>query len=112
MLIKAGDLNYTTAILAGRCANGNEGGGGSIVHWVRYDAPNVYATRAPALCGKTYSGRSAGFSAREEQDVTCPRCIKKMAKLTEEHINTEVKDEDKHDVWHDDSTRGADRFPG
>jgi hypothetical protein len=103
MLIKAGNLNYTTAILAGKCANGNEGGRGSIVHWVRYDAPNIYATRAPALCGKSYTGRSGGFSAREDaKEITCPRCIKKMAKLTEE---------DKHDVWHDDSGRGADRFP-
>ena len=33
-----------------------------------------------AVCGKTYGRRSAGWSDYYGKTVTCPKCIKKMAK--------------------------------
>ena len=36
-----------------------------------------------AVCGKTYGKRSAGWSDYYGTTVTCPQCLKKMAKSEE-----------------------------
>jgi hypothetical protein len=59
--------------LAGRCANGNEGG-----HGVKYHAVPVRSETA--LCGATYGQRSAGWCAYPGPQVTCPRCLSKLKK--------------------------------
>lgn len=66
---------YAVLQLAGRCANGFEGGHGMKWHAV---AKGEYK----AICGATYGRRSAGWSSYEKvgQEVTCPKCQKKLAK--------------------------------
>lgn len=66
--------------LAGRCANGAERDKGRIYH-----AVPVGSRRA--LCGAEPGPRSAGWAPwnpedSADQDVTCPRCRKKLAALT------------------------------
>jgi hypothetical protein len=56
--------------LAGRCANGNEGGRG-----VKYHAVPVRSETA--LCGATYGQRPAGWCEPPGVQVTCPRCLSK-----------------------------------
>lgn len=36
-----------------------------------------------AVCGKTYGRKSAGWSEYYGRAVTCPKCIKKLAKANE-----------------------------
>lgn len=70
--------------LAGRCANGSEGGRGRVVHAVEGREVGTFGggtmleipTYALALCGKTHGQRSAGWSTAEGQEITCPRSIK------------------------------------
>lgn len=56
--------------LAGRCANGAERDGGTIWH-------AVPATSYSALCGAKPGRRSAGWSMRLGDVVTCERCLRK-----------------------------------
>jgi hypothetical protein len=61
--------------LGGRCANGAERDGGTLVH-------AVPVTSNRALCGKTHGRRSAGwFAADGATAPTCPRCARKAATL-------------------------------
>jgi hypothetical protein len=65
------------AVLAGRCANGFERGGGSVVHAVpATEQERVTGIRhyARSLCGKTHGARSAGWSHWPTLVVNCPRC--------------------------------------
>ena len=64
---------YAVMQLAGRCANGSQGGHGVKWHAIMHDESN-------AICGATYGRRSAGWSSYEKagQEVTCPKCIKKI----------------------------------
>lgn len=59
--------------LAGRCANGAERDGGTLFH-------AVPAESWKALCGSQPGRRSAGWGTpwKDEQPVTCPRCLKRM----------------------------------
>ena len=62
--------------LAGRCANGAEQDGGTRWH-------AVPAESWKALCGAEPGRRSAGWGPwdrreAEGQEVTCPRCLKRM----------------------------------
>lgn len=58
--------------LAGRCADGAERDGGSLWH-------AVPARAWKALCGAEPGRRSAGWSQRVGDAVTCPRCARKLA---------------------------------
>lgn len=64
---------YAVMQLAGRCANGFEGG-----HGVKWHA--VRKGEYKAVCGATYGRRSAGWSSWQVigQEVTCPKCQKKL----------------------------------
>ncbi len=66
-------------VLVGRCSNGYERGKGRVVHSVTCDerAPqHGIESYAKALCGVTHGARSAGWSARPDLDVTCPKCMR------------------------------------
>lgn len=76
-------MKVVSARLAGRCANGAERDGGRIYHAVAL--VGECSLGGVALCGKTYGRKSAGF-VWETAPVTCPRCKKKMEKLTQEVI--------------------------
>lgn len=62
------------AALAGRCANGNERGRGSVIHAVPAQDGNVIEHER-SLCGAEPGRRSAGWSARWSAQVTCQRCL-------------------------------------
>lgn len=64
------------AALAGRCANGYERDGGSVVHAVTNDGLQR------ALCGREPGRRSVGWSDRPMEQVTCARCLNKLTKRT------------------------------
>jgi hypothetical protein len=63
---------YEIAYLSGRCVNGANGSKGTLYHAVKGDV---------ALCGRIYGRRSAGWYY-EGDAVTCPKCLKKIAKGT------------------------------
>lgn len=67
------ERGYSVRQLAGRCANGFEGGHGIKWHAVPNDDYK-------AICGATYGRRSAGWSSYQiiGQSVTCPKCIKRL----------------------------------
>lgn len=58
----------------GRCANGFERDGGTIIHAVPRHSDR-------ALCGVRPGRRSAGWSENWDcySQATCPRCLKKLA---------------------------------
>lgn len=68
---------YAVRILAGRCANGSELGGGTRWHAVPMGSEGLAWT---AQCGEKPGRRSAGWSSWvvRGQAVTCPRCLKKL----------------------------------
>lgn len=65
---------YQVLSLAGRCANGLERDHGSLWHAVPLGEQR-------AMCKERPGRRSAGWSSwtPENQPVTCPRCLKKIA---------------------------------
>lgn len=66
------------AKLAGRCANGYERGQGSVIHAVQIpEGQKEIGFYARSLCGKTHGARSAGWSGRIGEEVTCPKCVKR-----------------------------------
>lgn len=71
---------YAVLMLAGRCANGAERDHGSLWHAVR---------DGEAICGATPGRRSVGWSSYTQigQDATCPKCIKRLARLSVLHTN-------------------------
>jgi hypothetical protein len=64
---------YQVKQLAGRCANGLEGGHGSKWHAVK---------NGEALCGAKPGRRSVGWSEYQilGQLITCPKCLKRVGK--------------------------------
>lgn len=70
------------AKLAGRCANGYERGQGSVIHAVSITDADARIQNTPiaAMCGKKHGLRSAGWSVRVGEEITCTRC----ARLVEE----------------------------
>ena len=75
-LVAIKSKSYDILQLAGRCANGSELDSGVLWHAVM--------NRYRAVCGQTYGRRSAGWSSWEPENrqVTCPRCIKTIARLS------------------------------
>lgn len=73
------ERGYSVKVLAGRCANGSELGSGTRWHSVPVDSWK-------ALCGAQPGRRSAGWSVWyiKGQEVTCPRCLKKLSRIVKE----------------------------
>ena len=63
---------YQARSLAGRCSNGMELDHGKLYHAVIADDR--------AMCGAKPGRRSVGWSSYRVDAVTCPRCLKKLAK--------------------------------
>jgi len=67
---------YQVRSLSGRCADGFEGGHGTLFHAVEFE-------NYVAVCGAKPGRRSAGWSMwGHGKDVTCPRCITKLERRT------------------------------
>ena len=67
------DTTYRLMRLGGRCADGAERDGGTLIHVVP-------STSIRALCGVTYGRRSAGwFEVDGPEQPTCPRCRRRAA---------------------------------
>lgn len=65
------------ASLAGRCTSGEERGQGSRLHIVVGAHPNS-SMAGKGLCGAKPGRRSVGWSLRQGEAATCPRCVKKV----------------------------------
>lgn len=68
-------------VLAGRCANGNERGGGRVVHAMEVADDHKYDSgfQGKAICGATYGARSAGFSECDKgTEISCTKCLRKL----------------------------------
>jgi hypothetical protein len=72
---------YEALTLTGRCANGAEGGHGILYHAVpMVGSDMIHGDHwGKALCGAEPGRRSAGWSECKGREVTCPRCLKKLA---------------------------------
>jgi hypothetical protein len=64
-------MEFQPMYLLGRLANGAERGKGRIVHAV--------PPRGPALCGTDYGRMSAGWQHAESAEITCSRCLDRLA---------------------------------
>ena len=70
---------YTPLRMTGMCRNGAERDGGRIFHAV----PGIVqpgGSWQKALCGAQPGIRGNGWNQQPGQMVTCPRCLKKLAK--------------------------------
>ena len=82
-----GAVVFEISQLAGRCANGFEGGHGVLFHArivAEYEyIPGEFGASNTALCGAKPGKRSAGWSSYQPAGrvVTCKRCLKKVEKL-------------------------------
>jgi hypothetical protein len=71
---------YQVRSLAGRCLNGFERDHGTLFHAVSLDP----AKMGRAACGAKPGKRSAGWSEWGiDEEVTCPRCIKRLGRKEE-----------------------------
>lgn len=70
-------MRYKSAIKAGKLANGEERGKGSVVHLVSEDSL-YYGTAA--MCGER---PAITWSERENLSVTCKKCLKIINKKGE-----------------------------
>jgi hypothetical protein len=71
------------AVMLGRCATGYEGGKGAVIHSVEITDRELemgISDYRLSLCGKTHGARSAGWSMRSGQAITCLQCLKKEGK--------------------------------
>jgi hypothetical protein len=71
---------YDVRYLAGRCCSGSEGGRGLLYHAVTIRGLDG----GDAICGAKPGFRSAGFARPHPNKaavVTCPRCLRRIAKL-------------------------------
>ena len=59
--------------LTGQCRSGADSKG-ALAHAVPLNS-------ATALCGRTYGLHYAGWSDYLDREVTCPRCLRKMAQI-------------------------------
>lgn len=73
------------AKLAGRCVDGMERGQGARLHAIpstqvraRAEYKEAYGS---AICGATPGRRSVGWTLLLDEAVTCPRCIKALARV-------------------------------
>lgn len=74
------DKEIHIASLAGRCTSGQELGQGTRNHAVNGVLNEAWGElHGIALCGAKPGVRSVGWSLRDEEDVSCPKCIKKKS---------------------------------
>lgn len=64
----------------GRAANASQLGAGTLIHAV--DTEETWGSFQPALCGTRPGKRTPGWGSDEYDAPTCPRCLKKLAKVT------------------------------
>lgn len=81
--VQAKGADFVAAKLAGRCANGMERGQGAKLHaipstQVRVEYNEAYGS---AICGATPGRRSVGWTVLVAEAVTCPRCIRALARV-------------------------------
>lgn len=67
--------NYRITYAVGQCRTGSERGG------PRYHAVPGTSGWDRSLCGYVPGRRSNGWSDYEGTEVTCPRCLAKLAKM-------------------------------
>ncbi len=71
---------HGAAMMSGPLRNGAERGHGSVFHAVEYRPEwRSQPFRGPALCGRSPSIMWSSWQP-EDQAVTCPRCLRKIAK--------------------------------
>jgi hypothetical protein len=75
------DRGYTVSAKAGRCANGAERDSGSLFH---ARLLTEHGAEWKPVCGSAPGPRSAGWSIRKGQPVTCKRCLKKLERINHE----------------------------
>lgn len=63
----------------GRCANGAERDGGSVIHCLIQENKS-YPIWGKSLCGTEPGRRSAGWD-ESENEVSCLKCVKKLSKI-------------------------------
>jgi hypothetical protein len=69
-------------IKPGRCANGAQRDGGTLVHAVdTEDDWGSWGSFTPALCGTRPGRLTPGWSSYQYDTATCPRCLKKLARI-------------------------------
>lgn len=72
------DKEIHTASLAGRCTSGQELGQGTRNHAVNGVVNEAWGElHGVALCGAKPGKRSVGWSLRDDEEVSCPKCLKK-----------------------------------
>lgn len=71
--------SYRVMYKMGRLANGAALDAGTVYHAVELGMPE-YGVGA-AFCGSKTGRRSAGWMRQTNQDVTCPRCLAKLARI-------------------------------
>lgn len=69
---------YECLTMTGRCSNGFQRDAGKLWHAVR----STGGDWTKAICGAVPGKRGNGWSMLLGKKVTCPRCLKKLAKLT------------------------------
>ncbi|MCW0447227.1 hypothetical protein [Xanthomonas sacchari] len=74
---------FVAAKLAGRCANGMERGQGSKQHALPAEQVCFARNEAhgKAICGAVPGRRSVGWTVCDDQDVSCPRCARAIARV-------------------------------
>lgn len=73
---------YVPARKTGRCFNGSELDGGILIHYVPKMPDNVNGDWFDkALCGTEPGRRGNGWS-KDNREVTCKKCIKRLNKMT------------------------------
>jgi hypothetical protein len=77
---KEKELGYQILSMLGRLRNEFQRDSGTRFHAVRFDSYK-------AICGAEPGRRSVGWSLYHGEEVTCPRCLKKLKKHGEEKIN-------------------------
>lgn len=73
-------MNYAPRMKAGPLRNGAERGHGSIWHAV--EETKHYGDAGPALCGARPAIMWSSWQ-RDGQQITCPRCLRLVAKMKE-----------------------------
>ena len=68
-------MRYYAMHLTGACRSGSDKTS-TLTH-------AVDAATGDAVCGRTYGRHSAGWSDRLDDAVTCPRCLRKLAKMAD-----------------------------
>ncbi len=76
------NMNYRITYASGQCRTATDRSG---PRWHAVLSPQVAGfDGGPALCGYVPGRRSSGWSEYEGKEVTCPKCLKRLAKMGKE----------------------------